>query len=120
MKLETRTGTRRQALVAGLALLAGLRAGAAEAQAVIPRYAFLRGWGGTGTTNGRFDGPCGVAVFANRVYVADAFNHRIQQFTRTGEFTRSWGTLGNRNGQFTQPRGVAVDQDGLVLSLIHI
>ena len=114
VKLETLKGSRRQALAAGLALMGGLRVVVAAAQVAIPRYTFLRGWGGFGQTNGRFDGPRGVAVFANRVYVADSFNNRIQQFTRTGEFTRTWGALGSRNGQFNRPRGVAVDQDGLV------
>ena len=62
VKLETLKGTRRHVLAAGLALVAGLRAMSAAAQAVIPRYTLLRGWGGAGVYRGRWNGgsfgPC--------------------------------------------------------------
>lgn len=41
VQLETVTGTRRQALVAGLVLLSGWRPATAAAQEAIPRYTFL-------------------------------------------------------------------------------
>ena len=78
--------SRRGVLLAALAL--GLATRAKRVHAAIPRYRLLRSWGGSGTATGRFDGPRGVAVAGDRVYVADSFNNRIQEFTSTGSFTR--------------------------------
>jgi len=103
---------RRKVLLTAFAL--GLAQRVAAVRAAIPRYVFSRSWGSAGTANGRFDGPRGIAVFQDRVYVADSYNNRIQMFTLAGTFSRKWGTFGTGNGQLNRPRGVAVDSRGLV------
>jgi DNA-binding beta-propeller fold protein YncE len=62
---------------------------------------FLRAWGKTGTGDGEFDFPGGVAVSQDgRVYVADQTNRRVQVFDRRGKFLRKWGEYGTGPGQF--------------------
>lgn len=50
--------------------------------------AFLRAFGAFGTKPGEFQRPSGLVWDAGRVYVADAFNNRIQVFTDQGKFER--------------------------------
>ncbi|GIS95121.1 MAG: hypothetical protein CM1200mP22_23580 [Dehalococcoidia bacterium] len=46
---------------------------------------FVSKWGTLGTGDGQFNYPLGVSVASDgSVYVADAFNHRIQKFTPEG------------------------------------
>ncbi len=80
--------TRRVFAVAMLAAcVAGLTA-AASAPAV---YVQQRAWGVQGSAEGRFQSPQGVAVANGNVYVADAYNSRIQVFDPLGGFLRTWG-----------------------------
>jgi hypothetical protein len=56
-------------------------------------------FGGKGTEGGKFGGVAGIAinqngaggVSAGDVYVVDGGNHRIQEFTASGEFVRAFG-----------------------------
>lgn len=58
-------------------------------------------WGKTGTGDGEFDYPGGVAVGrGGRVYVADQTNRRVQVFDPAGKFLFKWGEYGTREGQF--------------------
>ena len=76
-------------------------------------------WGGTGSLDGQFQGPLGIAVqreasgpFAvRRVYVVDSRNDRIQKFDATGGFVAKWGSVGNGPGQFNDPIGIGVRGD---------
>jgi len=68
---------------------------------------YLGGWGGKGSGRFAFNEPCGVAVHAEDVYVADTWNSRIERFSSQGEWK---GSAGNLYG----PRGVAVSLDGKV------
>src|SRR5205823_10769539 len=78
-------------------------------------FEFLTKWGTTGSGDGQFNGPIGVAADpAGNVYVADTNNNRIEKFTSSGAFLTKWGTLGSGDGQFRQPFGVAVDAAGNV------
>jgi DNA-binding beta-propeller fold protein YncE len=57
---------------------------------------FIAEWGSPGTGPGEFDGPGAVAVDATgNVYVADAYNYRIQKFGTVPTPTRAttWGRL---------------------------
>jgi hypothetical protein len=54
-------------------------------------------WGSTGSGDGEFDNPYGVAVAASgNFYVADSDNHRIQKFDSSGTFLTQWGSSGRR------------------------
>jgi DNA-binding beta-propeller fold protein YncE len=78
-------------------------------------YAFDRKWGSSGTGNGQFDSPVGVAVDSSAtVYVADYNNNRVQKFTSAGGFLTTWGSSGSGDGQFNGPHGVSVDLSGNV------
>ena len=46
--------------------------------------------------------------------MADFDNHRVQKFSRDGEFLAEFGSLGSGDGQFNHPIDVAVDAAGNV------
>ena len=82
-------------------------------------------WGGPGSGPGQFspegDGPWGIAVDDEFVYVADTWNHRIQKFTRDGQFVASFGQSGdpltapnNGLGIFFGPRAIALVGEDLL------
>ena len=76
---------------------------------------FILKWGSSGSGDGQFNAPYGVAVDSNgNVYVADTSNHRIQVFDHNGVFLRKWGSYGSGDGKFNSPRGVAVDSAGSI------
>jgi len=76
---------------------------------------YLSHWGSSGTGNGQFHSPAGIAVdAAGNVFVADRNNHRIQKFTSSGVYLTQWGSLGSAQGQFDEPCDVAVDATGNV------
>jgi hypothetical protein len=83
--------------------------------ASLGKVVFERKWGTFGESNGQFSGPADVAIdAAGSVYVVEAFNHRVQKFSRNGVFVTKWGTFGTGNGQFQYPQAVAVDAAGNV------
>lgn len=90
-----------------------------------PQGKLLRQWGKTGTGDGEFDYPGGIAITRDvRVYVADQTNRRIQVFDREGKFLLKWGEYGVKEGQFGGnvsaksrvggPQFVAIDNEGKV------
>jgi DNA-binding beta-propeller fold protein YncE len=103
--------------------------------AFAPDGGFLTAWGGRGGDAGQFrfaDAvPCddpgagvpaclpdvggGVAVdAADRVFVADWGNHRVQAFDAQGRLLARWGREGDGPGEFRLPSGLAVDGRGRV------
>ncbi|MEO5959075.1 MAG: hypothetical protein ABIZ49_03915 [Opitutaceae bacterium] len=87
--------------------------------------AFVMKWGtpgGTGSPQGNFDQPIGIAAdAAGNVYVADNRNHRVQKFRvrfAAGAWVvdnvAMWGTSGAGAGQFNRPYGLALDVGGNV------
>jgi NHL repeat len=76
------------------------------------RYEFATSWGETGTGDGEFQYPTGVATDSHgNVYVVDSGNSRIQKFTPNGTFLTRFGSAGPGDGQFDFPADVAVDSD---------
>jgi RHS repeat-associated protein len=70
-------------------------------------------FGSFGSGNGRFSYENGVAVDASGdVWVADTSNHRVQEFSASGEFIRKFGAEGSGEGQFKYPWGIAVSPEG--------
>ncbi|HEY8466431.1 MAG TPA: Ig-like domain-containing protein [Solirubrobacterales bacterium] len=76
---------------------------------------FVGAWGATGSGDGQFRSPAGIAVDADEnVYVTDLQNDRVQVFDASGAFIRTWGSEGSGPGQFSGPSGIAVGPDGSV------
>ena len=74
-------------------------------------YSFSAQWGSSGSGNGQFNQPYGVAVDSlGNVYVAEQGNSRIQKFDSNGGYLTQWGGQGSGNGQFSGSVGVAVDR----------
>jgi DNA-binding beta-propeller fold protein YncE len=67
-----------------------------------------------GSGPGQFDGGYGVAVHADRVYVTDPANDRVEVFTPTGRLKNIFGRSGSDNGELYNPHGIAIDDDGRV------
>lgn len=66
-----------------------------------PAGKLLREWGKSGSGDGEFNMPGGIAIDKeDRVYVADQTNHRVQVFDAEGKFLRKWGEYGTKQGQF--------------------
>ncbi len=73
----------------------------------------LARWGESGTGDGEFDAPSGIAVDSEGdVYVVDFYNHRVQKFTADGEFLLQWGGEGRWNAEFRYPTEIAVNDRG--------
>nr|MCS5634341.1 HYR domain-containing protein [Candidatus Neomarinimicrobiota bacterium] len=75
---------------------------------------FLKTWGVSGTDNGEFKKPTGIATYENNVYVVDSEQARIQVFDSTGKFLQSWGKFGSDQGEFFYPQGISISNDGVV------
>lgn len=70
----------------------------------------LKTWGTSGTGQGQFDRPWGIAVdSSDNVYVTDTRNSRFQVFSSDGEFRLEWGEPGLEPGKFGTPFGIALD-----------
>ncbi|MHA2362552.1 MAG: SBBP repeat-containing protein [Candidatus Hodarchaeales archaeon] len=70
-------------------------------------------WGDTGTGNGNFNNPTGIAISpSNYVYVTDTNNDRIQIFDLNGIYQDSIGANGSGAGNFFRPLGVHINSSG--------
>jgi len=68
--------------------------------------------GTMGRGNGQLIYPFGVAVDkTGQIYVVEFGNHRVQKFSREGQWLASWGSAGRTPGKLANPRGIAVDRD---------
>ncbi len=73
----------------------------------------VRTWGRKGTGPGEFDGPLGITLdSAGNLWVADGYNHRLQRFSRDGDFLGVVGRFGRGAGEFVTPTWVTFDASG--------
>jgi sugar lactone lactonase YvrE len=85
-------------------------------QKFAPDGSFLLEWGGHGSQPGQFARPQNMAVDDHdRIWVADACNHRIQVFDTSGKLLFLWGSQGSKPGQLYYPYSLAFDQQGNLL-----
>lgn len=68
----------------------------------------------SGSGNGQFEGPLGIAVnqSSGNIYVSDYTHGRVEELSSTGIFVVAFGAKGAGAGQFESPEGVAVDASG--------
>jgi hypothetical protein len=74
------------------------------------------GAGSSGSGDGEFSGPRGIAVdSAHNIYVAESNNQRVQVLTAAGAFVKKFGsTSGSDPLYLANPVGLDVDADGSV------
>jgi sugar lactone lactonase YvrE len=85
-------------------------------QKFTPDGQFLLQWGGHGAEPGQFRRPQNMAIDEqDRIWVADACNHRIQVFDGVGKLLSMWGRHGSAAGEISYPYDLAFDADGNVL-----
>ncbi len=76
----------------------------------IPTPQYSAEFGGTGTGNGQFDAPDGIAFDSDgNIYVVDQNNNRVQKFNSSGVYQSQFGSAGTGNGQFDNPTDIAID-----------
>lgn len=76
---------------------------------------FITTYGASGSGNGQFNDPIGIAHDGANLYVVDRDNSRVQKLTPGYAYAAKVGASGSGNGQFAQARGMAVDSTGRVL-----
>jgi len=65
------------------------------------------------STNGTFNVATAVTTGPDgHIFVADFYNHRIQEFTSDGQFVQAFGEKGSGEGQFDRPVDLAFDREG--------
>ena len=67
-------------------------------------------YGSQGNGNGQFNGPMGIAVVGDVMFVCEFHGKRVQKLTTGGQFLSEFGT----SGQLQGPCGCAVSSDGKV------
>lgn len=76
--------------------------------------------GSSGTGNGQFQNPTGIAISeaTGNVFVTDDTRDDIQEFTSLGQYVRKFGSSGTGNGQMTGPKGIGMDRSGSYLYMV--
>ena len=82
-------------------------------QKFTPDGTFVKQWGGHGTLPGEFVRPQNLIIDEeDRIWVADACNHRIQVFDTDGKLLFYWGKQGRAPGELSYPYDLDFDADG--------
>ena len=76
------------------------------------RGGLIKCTGEKGEKEGDLDGPLGLTLYNNEVYVCDCNNHRIQIFDLNLNFVRSIDLHGKGRGEFSAPYDVKFDTAG--------
>ena len=64
--------------------------------------------------NGQLNGPTGVCVVDQFVYVVECLGCCVSVFSRDGQFVTSFSKEGNKEGEFKWPVGICVGSNGFV------
>jgi hypothetical protein len=64
-------------------------------------------FGGSGTGEGEFKNPSGIAYSREHLWVVDTGNDRVEEFTLGGTYVQSCGSEGTGSKQFKAPIGIA-------------
>ncbi len=76
---------------------------------------FVREIGESGKEQQRqFNAPRALAVWGERLYLADTDANRVIVLDQNGKTALSWGAKGSKTGEFKRPSGIAVDEQGRV------
>ena len=75
---------------------------------------YLSHWGTHGSGDGELDGPSGLAIRDDIMFIVDSQNHRVQKFTLDGKYIGQFGSFGDGPGQLNSPWGIGLDQDSNV------
>ena len=77
-------------------------------QEFTPEGTFLQAFG-----RGELNYPTDLTIDSTgNIWVADSWNHRVVEFSSSGELLTSFGTFGTENGQFDNPVSIAIDSSG--------
>lgn len=80
-----------------------------------PKGEFILQFGSHGRGPGQFVRPQGITVDSrDRIWVADACNHRVQVFDAEGKLLQMWGKHGKQPGELSYPYGIDLDGKGNV------
>lgn len=75
---------------------------------------YVSHWGTAGDGPGEFNGPSGIAIVGDTMWLVDSKNHRIQSYGLDGTFKGQFGEFGSGDGQLNLPWGICLDRDGLI------
>ena len=80
-----------------------------DGNACMPILEHVLSFGNTGSANGQFNAPLGVATNNTHIFIVDTDNHRVQILDINGNYVGQFGSLGFGNGQFNTPDGIAIN-----------
>ena len=92
---------------------------------VIDGVCFVEDFGSSGSGDGKFNSPTGIAFDEDNelLYVADRDNNRVQMISTTGNsknisFSDEFGSSGNDDDEFSKPSDLALSRDGNSLYVV--
>ena len=69
----------------------------------------LNCWGKLGSKPGELRYPYDIVLDGPHVYICEFGNHRVQKFTRDGQFVSQWGSHGRKEGELHNPWSIVKD-----------
>jgi len=75
---------------------------------------YVSHWGTLGSGDGELNGPSGLVIRDDVLFVVDSRNHRVQKFTLDGKYIGQFGSFGEGPGQLNTPWGITLDKQGNV------
>ena len=72
---------------------------------------YIKSVGGFGHQWGKFNGPNGICIVRENVYICDSSNHRVQVYDQRLKFIQCFGSKGREPGKFNWPDNVAFDSN---------